>query len=479
LENVVLKATDLVDEGSFEVRDEPPIHRDPLRYPSYAESLEKAKSRSGSDESVQSGAARIGGRECELAVFDFDFFGGSMGEVTGERLARAMERAAERAVPFVLVTSTGGARMQEGMRSLVQMSKVVSARLALGDSGQTFVAVLSHPTTGGVLASLAGLADYTVAVAGATVGFAGPRLVERQTERPLREGSHRAESALAAGLVDAVVPPGEARETVARLLEILSPDELSVSAETSPGLRDVSAETSPDAWASVEAARDPGRAAAPDLAAEVLDPSAELRGDRAGKDDPGVRVFLGRAHGRRVLVVALDRRHPPGPHAYRKAIRALGVASRLDIPVVTLVDTPGADASEDSEAEGVAWAIAATFEAMLAAPVPILAIVTGEGGSGGALALASGDRLLVYDDTIFSVIGPELAAEILFRDPGRAQEAAGLLKPTAADLVELGIADELLPGPPDADSISHVLAYHLDLLQNGDPARRRRRWRSV
>jgi acyl-CoA carboxylase subunit beta len=474
----VLTATDLVDEGSFRAVDDPAIHRDPLGHPAYREALAEATSGSGSDESVQSGPARVGGRECELAVFHFGFFGGSMGEVAGERLARAMERAVDREVPFVLVTSTGGARMQEGMRSLVQMPKVVSARLALGDAGQPFVTVLAHPTTGGVLASVASLADYTIAVAGATVGFAGPRLVERQTGRRLREGSHTAESALAAGLVDTVVSAGEVREAVARLLEILSPDSQGVSAETPP--QNVSAETSlPGAWASVETARDPNRPRAPDLATGALDRFAELRGDRGGRDDPGVRAFLGRTGGRRVLVLALDRARPPGPHAYRKAIRGLEIAGRLGIPIVTLIDTPGADASEVSEAEGVAWAIAALFEAMLSAPVPILAIVTGEGGSGGALAFACGDALVAYNDTIFSVIGPEMAAEILFRDPGRAQDAAGLLKLTAADLLDLGIADYLVPGPPDASSIAKLLAYHLDQLRHGGPAARRRRWRSL
>jgi acetyl-CoA carboxylase alpha subunit len=192
-----------------------------------------------------------------------------------------------------------------------------------------------------------------------------------------------------------------------------------------------------------------------------------------------VRVLLGRIEGRRVLVLALNRARPPGPHAYRKAIRAARIAARLGLPVATLVDTPGADASEDSEAGGLAWAIADLFETVLSIPVPVISIVTGEGGSGGALAFACGDVLTAYDDTIFSVIGPELVAEILFRDPARAEEAAGLLRLTARDLLDLGIADALVPGPPTSDSLRELLAYHLARSDGADPAARRRRWRMI
>jgi acetyl-CoA carboxylase carboxyl transferase subunit beta len=151
------------------------------------------------------------------------------------------------------------------------------------------------------------------------------------------------------------------------------------------------------------------------------------------------------------------------------------------LPVVTVVDTPGADPSEPSEAGGIAWEIARLFDAMLSVNVPVLSIVTGEGGSGGALAFATADSVAIYDDAFFSVIAPESAAEILWRDGGRADEAAGLLKITAHDLAALGIADAVLAGPPTAESLRSAVAYHLGLLgpPSEDAARQReRRWRT-
>ena len=422
------------------------------------------------------GAARIGGVDVEIAGFDFAFFGGSMGEVAGERLAAAMERSSERKVPFVLRTSTGGARMQEGMRSLVQMPKVVAARIALAESAQPFIAVLGHPTTGGVLASVGALADVTVAEAGATIGFAGPRVAARFTGESLPEGSHTATSAYSAGLVDELVSAADAHAYVAAALKVLAPD--NPQSPDEPAGED----TAPlEPWDLVQAVRTSGHPKAPELVRDAAQALVQLRGDRAGAEDAAVSCALTRIAGRSVLTIALDRDMHPGPHGFRKARRCLGIARRLRLPVVTLVDTRGADPSAPSEADGIAWEIAALFEAMLQVPVPVISFVTGEGGSGGALAFAAGDRLLAFDRSIFSVIGPEGAAEILWRDGNRAPEAASMLRLTAADLLDLGIADEVLPGTATPDAVRYSIATNLDSLSStADPARARRaKWRSL
>ena len=447
--------------------------RDPLLFPGYSGAAAAARSKDGSDESVVAGSARVGGVDVEIAAFDFTFFGGSMGEVAGERLAVAMERAISRGVPFLLRTATGGARMQEGMRSLVQMPKVVSARVALGDAGQPFIVVLGHPTTGGVLASVASLADVTVAEAGATIGFAGPRVAERFTGTPLPDGSHNATSAYAAGLIDELVSSADAHSYVAGVLKVLGPDgPTPVDAPPSEDAADI------DPWDLVQLVRSPGHPKGPDLVRDAADSFIELRGDRAGAEDPAVFTALARIAGRKVMAIALDRDHHPGPHGFRKARRCLDIAARLRIPVVTLVDTRGADPSAPSEAGGIAWEIARLFEAMLCAPVPILSFVTGEGGSGGALAFATGDRLTAFGRSIFSVIGPEGAAEILWRDGNRASEAAAALRLTATDLLDLGIADEVVPGAATAEAIKYSVATQLENA-TGDGAARRKRWRSV
>ena len=450
--------SNLVDDGSFDPARDDLKTSDPLGFPGYAELIPMEAKDAGSDESVVYGAATIAGTEVEVAAFSFPFFGGSMGEVAGERLARSMERAAARAVPFVLRTATGGARMQEGMAALVQMPKVVAARFAVAEKHVPFIAVLGDPTTGGVLASIASLADVTIAEAGATIGFAGPRVVEMVTGTAPGAGSHSAATALGNGLVDAVVEAGDVRATLERVLGVLRPDEPEAAAEP----QTATGSAPEDGWSAIQAARSPDRVDAPTLLRAICPENIGLHGDRAGADDPALVVAIGRVLGRRVLAMATDRAELPGPAAYRLARRGLRVAERLQIPVITLIDTRGADPSEESEAGGIASEIAQLFAAMLVTEVPIIACVTGEGGSGGALAFATGDRVVAYDDAIFSVIGPEAAATILWRDASRAAEAARALRLTASDLHAFGIADALLPGPPEAGSLAAALAYHLD-----------------
>ena len=359
--------------------------------------------------------------------------------------------------------------------ALVQMPKVVAARTALAHAHAPLIAVLGNPTTGGVLASVAALADITVAETGATIGFAGPRVAEQFLGRPLAGTSHTAEMARSSGLVDDVVEPRDIGGFLAHALEVIAPD-APESLEPPPLLSEVG--DAPDAWEVVARARAEGRPRAPELLAATLDSSVALRGDRTGRDDAALGAALARVAGRRVLVLALDRAHPPGPGAYRKARRCIEIAERLGLPVVTLVDTPGANPSEGSETGGIAWEIGKLLEAMLAATVPIVSVLIGEGGSGGGLAFATADVLLAYEDSFFSVIGPEAAAAILWRDATRAAEAARVMRVTAHDLVSLGIADALVAESLSAESLRRVVAYHLARLEEADPQRRRRRWRN-
>jgi acyl-CoA carboxylase subunit beta len=312
-------------------------------------------------------------------------------------------------------------------------------------------------------------------------GFAGPRLVERFTGRRLGPGSHTAVGAFQHGLVDHVASPSAIRPLVGRALELLAPDD---PVRANPPTVDESPRRALDAWDAVLAARAEDRPPATELARAMTDGYVALHGDRAGGEDPGVLALIARVSGRRCMLIALDRSHAPGPAAYRKARRCVGIAGRIGLPVVTLVDTPGANPSEGSEARGIAWEIAALFDAMLAAPVPVLAVVTGEGGSGGALAFALGDILLAYEDSIFSVIGPEAAAEILWRDPKRAPEAAHLVRLTADSLVALGIADGIVRAPLEPRGLRNLVAYHLDRLaeqrldEHERIEHRRARWRN-
>jgi acetyl-CoA carboxylase carboxyl transferase subunit beta len=472
------QAAHIVDDGSFAVRSNASAERDPLGWAGYPETWRRARATSSADEAVVAGEATVGGHAVELLAFEFSFMGGSLGEVAGERVACAMERATRRGVPVVVHTASGGARMQEGMRALAQLPKIIVARQALARAHQPLIAVAGNPTTGGVLLALCALADVTIAEADATIGFAGPRVVQQVTGRALSTQSHTAASALAHGLVDAVAERRHVRRHVVALLEALGRDEPGAGAGPPPPARD-----GIEPWDAVVAARAPGRLTGGRVIEAVSEGAVALRGDRAGRDDPAIATMVGRVGGRRALLVATDRKHRPRAAGFRKVVRCLRIAERLDLPVVTFIDTAGADPSEESEAEGIAWAVAETMEAMLDLAVPTLAVVTGEGGSGGALALATTDVVIAFSDSIFTVIAPELAAEILWRDARRAPEAARALKLTAAELVRFGIADAAVPGPPTTAALRATVAHHLARLAAGAAdergARRRARWRAA
>jgi acetyl-CoA carboxylase carboxyl transferase subunit beta len=376
---------------------------------------------------------------------------------------RAYRRAIEERLPMVVLPASGGARMQEGMVSLIQMARTSSAAVAHGRAGLLSLAFMRSPTTGGVYASYASLADVRAAEPRATIGFAGPRVVELTTGSRLPEESHTAESALEQGLIDAVTADGGAWIEAALGL---------ADAPLAPRrFGGVFGNTTFDdsAWGDVQQARLPFRASGIDWAARLCSSWTELAGT-----DPVVRAGLATLEGGRIVVVAMDRHAADGrpqPAGYRLAQRAIALAGRLSLPLLTLVDTPGADPSAYSEADGVAGEIARTFAAMAELPTTSVSVCVGEGGSGGALALAHSDRLLIQEHAVFSVIAPEGAAAILERDSTKAPELASRLKLTSSDLLALGIVDAVVPEPdPAAFRIAVVTA-----LNEGKPGDRNRR----
>jgi acetyl-CoA carboxylase carboxyl transferase beta subunit len=487
----------LLPEGSSNTNTDTDTNTDPdpLRWPGYDDARGAARTRTGANESVTVRTGALRGTDLLLVAvaWDFGFLGGSMGSAAGARIAAAYDAATAARLPIVLLTATGGARMQEGMASLVQMASTTAAQAAHADAGLLQIAVLRHPTTGGVFASHANLADLIIAEPGATIGFAGPRVSAAMTGGPLPSGSHTATGAHAAGLVDAVVErPGIVRYLAAVLLwstgvredRAVQPAWVSgVVVDSFPSLPPP--QPPGDAWAEVQRARATDRARAPQLLdTERVDVAATIRGDRAGGVDLAVKVVLAWWDTRSVVIIAMDPAGGSiGPAGYRTAWRALTIADRIGVPVVTIIDTPGADASAAAEAGGIAHHIAATTARLLAVRAPVVSLVLGEGGSGGALALAVADRLLLLEHATFSVIAPEGAAAILHRDPSRAAEVAELLDPTAARLESLGIADEVVPEPPGAEMVTAVeaVARHLGALASVDPralaASRRQRWR--
>ncbi len=435
---------------------------DPLGFPGYA-----AKLASLDHESVDTGLAD----GFVLIEGDFDVVGGSMGLVHGEKVVRAYDRAVEARLPVVVVTRSGGARMQEGMVSLVQMARTAAAARRHGRAGLLSISVHRSPTTGGVLASYGSLSDLRVAETGATLGFAGPRVVEQTTGEAVDDTSHTAASAFAAHLVDAVADPDDLSTWVqgalgreATPLRAYRPP-TPIRSGNPPA---ASAGPTSAAWFEVQAARAMGRPTGIHVAAAASTSWTEL----GAGTDPALRTALATVGVHRVVAVAFDRYAGggrPGPDGFRLAQRGIALAGRLGLPVITFVDTPGADPSSASENGGIAGEIARTFAAMAEAPGPTVAVCVGEGGSGGALALAAADRFLMQEHAIFSVIGPEGAAAILDHDANNAAAVAPHLRLTSADLLDLGVVDAVVPDSVEAT----VAAVHhaLDDLGTG-PAER-------
>jgi acyl-CoA carboxylase subunit beta len=463
-------------------RPVPTAPADPIGFPGYPARLR----REAGDESVAVGIVDCGDLPVVAAIGRFGFLGGSMGAVHGERVVQAMAEACRQRLPFLAVTSSGGARMQEGMVALTQMARTAEGIRALRADGLPILAHFTHPTTGGVHASYGALADVILADAGATIGFAGPRVVEAVTGERVglagpREGddrlptgpaSHTAEAALSGGLVDELLAPGEARARLTRWVALLHPARRDGPLPEARHVPEPTGDLAP--WDAVQRARRPDRPSVRQLLATVFDEHLELRGDRAGEDDPAALAAVARLGGRTVVVLGTDR-HGRGPGrkrrpgqataaGYRKLRRAADLATRWGVPLVGLIDTPGADPSPASDRAGLAVAIAEVFVAVLAVPGPTVAVVTGEGGSGGALALGATDRLLQQDDAVFEVIAPEGAASILYRDVGRAEEVAGWLAPTAAALRRLGLVDRVLPGPTSHDPSVAAAALRAELV---------------
>ncbi|WBB68213.1 acetyl-CoA carboxylase carboxyltransferase subunit alpha [Micromonospora sp. WMMD812] len=462
----------LVDPGSFQPLPDRPADVDPIGFVDvlpYPHRITAARAGTGLPEAVLCGTATLGGHPAALAVMDFRFLGGSLGCAVGELITRAAERALDDRVPLILVTASGGARMQEGALSLMQMATVSQAVAALREAGLLTVSVLTDPTYGGVAASFATNTDVVVAETGARMGFAGPRVIRQVTGRALPDGFQTADFLLRHGQVDMVVPRRALRGRLVALLAAARAARPPAARPPVPrrppapagGAPTTASPSDGDPWTTVRLARHPARPTTLDYLETAFDGFVELHGDRLGGDCPAVVGGLALLDGRPVMVIGHQKGHTTAelvarnfgmasPAGHRKALRLMRLAARLGLPVVTLVDTPGADPGVGAEEQGQAAAIAENILALTVLPTPVIAVVTGEGGSGGALALAVADRVLMLQHAVYSVISPEGCAAILWPNRSAAPQAARALRLTAPDLRRLGVVDEIVPEPVGA-----------------------------
>ena len=481
------------DEGSFQEWFADLTATDFLGFPGYAGKLQTARTKTGEADAVVCGRATIEGMPCAIFVMNGDFMMGSMGAVVGEKISRAFERAAAEGLPVVGFTVSGGARMQEGTTSLMQMAKVSAARQRFATQGGFYLCVLTDPTSGGVTASFAMEGDVILAEPGALVAFAGPRVIEQTIHKKLPEGFQSAEFQLEHGFVDRIVARADMRDELGRLLSLHAPAEVAAqwvrpcvrAAQEAPArpVKVKGATTMSEvscAYDRVKNARSADRATALDIIDNLFTDFVELHGDRGFRDDAAVVAGVARLGGRSVTVIATERgrnlkervarnfgsAHPEG---YRKALRLMHQAERFDRPVVCLIDTSGAYCGIEAEERGQGAAIADNLVAMAGLACPVVSVVIGEGGSGGALGLGVADRVWMLENAVYSVISPEGCASILYKDASKAPEAAAALGLTADKLLELGIIDRIVSegtgSPADvAASLREALVPTLDEL---------------
>lgn len=460
----------LADPGSFREFCSNLVSTDPLNFTDtrpYQDRLRQAQLETGVDEAVTTGFCTIKSTPAVLIIFDFEFLAGTMGSVVGEKIAYAFEEAARRRVPVVSVAASGGARMQEGMLSLMQMAKVASAVSSHDRKRLAFISVLTDPTFGGVTASFASLGDVILAETGAQIGFVGPRVIEQITGIAPPKDSHHAETLLRAGLIDLVVNRRELPGVIGWLVSALR--QKKAKWRVSEPLPEASTRSEHSAWEQVGLARHASRPTSRCYIGHLTEHFLELHGDRWGGDDPAVVGGLAELNGQTIMIIGQERGGTPEEktashdgmayaEGYRKSLRLMHLAAKFRIPVVTFIDCPGAQASCESEHRGIAHALARNLAGMANLPTPIISVVIGEGGSGGALALGVADRVLMLEHSIYSVISPEGAAAILFRDAKRAEEISEALKITAYHLKDLGVIDTVVPEPEGGAHVDPALA---------------------
>lgn len=487
----------IADENSFEEWDMDLQTENPLDYKGYEEKIEKLQEKTGLREAVVTGKATILGQPAVLAVCDGRFMMASMGEIVGEKITRAVERATRQELPVIIFACSGGARMQEGIVSLMQMAKTSAALKRHSDAGLLYISVLTDPTTGGVTASFAMLGDIILAEPKALIGFAGPRVIEQTIGQKLPKGFQRSEFLLEHGFIDQIVERPKMRETLGRILEfhgkvqtdiedtidktagetasqtgdqavdratgkivskttVHTADE--IKSKDSEDIVDKAQTQRINAWDRVLLSRRKNRPVGSDYIRMLFQDFTEFHGDRLYGDDPAIIGGIAYFKERPVTVIAQEKGTNtkenimrnfamPSPEGYRKALRLMKQAEKFHRPVICFVDTPGAFCGLEAEERGQGEAIARNLYELSGLKTPVLSIVIGEGGSGGALALAVADEVWMLENSIYSILSPEGFASILWKDSTKAKEAAKVMKLTADDLKKMGVIECVLEEP--------------------------------
>ena len=464
----------VADRGTFEAWFEGIDISNPLEFAGYEEKVLEAKERTGLDEALTVGRCRVFGEPAVIGICDSRFMMASMGHTVGEKFALAIERAVSEHLPVFVFCCSGGARMQEGIVSLMQMAKTSAAVSKLKEAGLLYCTILTDPTTGGVTASFAMLGDVIMAEPGALIGFAGPRVIRQTIGEELPEGFQTSEFLLQHGLIDGIVERKNLKKTIYFMIKSHKSvegnysdfDETDVEYRISELINERMHYSTPKTpWEKVRGVRQATRPQGLDYIEYIFDVFIEAHGDRAFGDDESIVGGIGFIGNQPVTVISEDRgKNPedyrkknygmPMPEGYRKALRLMKQAQQFNRPVICFVNTPGAYPGMEAEERGMGESIAKNLMGMSELTVPILCILVGEGGSGGALATAVGNEVWMLENATYSILSPEGFASILWKDSNRAKEASEVMKITANDLFELGVIEKIIPEYGGADEVT-------------------------
>lgn len=469
----------VVDAHTFEPWFEDVQGNNPLKDESYETKLEAAREKNGISEAVVVGKGKIGGEETVIGVCDARFIMGSMGYAMGERITRAFEKAIDLKLPVILFCCSGGARMQEGIISLMQMEKTAAAVKRHSDAGLLYCSVLTDPTMGGVTASYAMLGDIILAEPKARVGFAGPRVIQQTIGQVLPKGFQKAEFLLKHGMIDGIVPRKELKDTLHFVLATHSKNNKSLKKslkEALPGKKEEKlaepVQNKKTPWEKVKACRSWNRLSTMDYVERIFDDFYELHGDRYYSDDRALIGGIAYFENQPVTVIAelrgntmeecIERNYGmPMPDGYRKAVRLMKQAEKFNRPIISFISTPGAFCGIDAEERGQGEAIARSIMEMSGLKVPVLCILTGECGSGGALATAVGNQVWMMENATYAILSPEGYSSIVWKTEGKAEQAAEAMKITAQDLLKMNIIDKIIPefGEATQETAQQISAY--------------------
>lgn len=483
----------LFDDKAWEKIALPTTTDDPLQFVDrmpYVDRLADARSDTGCSDAVTTADGTIGGVPSTVCVLNGDFMMGSMGRAAGDGIIASIEHAIDTKRPFIMVVASGGARMQENILSLMQMARTTAAVNKLHENKIPYIVLLTDPTYGGVTASFAMLGDIHIAESGARIGFAGRRVIEQNIREKLPSNFQTAEYLYEHGMVDLVVERRDLHDVLARILAVLTkqprePKQINIATPAYDTSKKIRGMGENEAYDKVLLARHENRPHFLDYINGIVDDWTYLAGDRLYAEDAAMAsgigfwrgipsVIIGQEQGRTIETRQKHRFGMANPDGYRKAQRMMRLAEKFELPLISLFDTAGAFAGREGEERGQSQAVAESMSVGLSIKTPYVAVNVGQGGSGGAIAIGTADRVLMLENAIYSVIAPESCASILWKDNKFKADAAAAMKLTARDMANLNVIDEIIPEPDKGahtnwqttmELLSAAVANHIAELQ--------------